>query len=51
MLKKTKDGEFCMEPVAPPKDRYFCPVTGAHFGVDDLIIRLSNIDDRNRRQN
>ena len=43
MLKKTKDGEVCMEP-APPKDRYSCPVTGAHFRVDDLCKMLLGLD-------
>ena len=41
-LKKTANGEVCLEPV-PPKERYNCPRTGAHFKFTDIVAMLEKI--------
>jgi hypothetical protein len=38
-LKQTAGGEIALEPV-PPKERFNCPDTGAHFKFKDICQRL-----------
>ena len=41
-LKQTAGGEVALEPV-PPKERYNCPTTGAHFEFLDVCARLDTL--------
>ena len=38
-LKQTAGGEIALEP-ASPKERFSCPITGAHFKHTDIVARL-----------
>lgn len=42
MLRQTAGGEIALEP-NPPKDRYTCPTTGAHFNFKDIANRLEKV--------
>ena len=42
MLKQTNGGEIALEP-NPPKERYNCPITGAHFNFKDIVTRLEKV--------